>query len=142
MEQEQRLSWSPAPLQSSQRCPQFTLLRWPLQHTWDGKWIFLQNKAGGVSIFLGFFHGASEMESRKYLAGMPGREGRESTRGGLGQGLDLGTGREGNGEEGLPAAAGAAREQEIEEIRGEEGGAKAEGDKSDVAVVGRGHLRL
>lgn len=44
--------------------------------------------------------------------------GRGSRGEGLGKGLDLGTGREGgNGDEGLPAAAGAAGEQEREEIR-------------------------
>lgn len=52
--------------------------------------------------------------------------GRGSRGEGLGKGLDLGTGREGgNGDEGLPAAAGAAGEQEREEIRRKAGGAKA-----------------
>lgn len=64
------------------------------------------------------------MESGTCLAGLPGG-GSGSAEAGLRQGLDLGTGREGNGEKGLPAAAGAAGEQEGEKIRGEEGGAKA-----------------
>lgn len=67
------------------------------------------------------------------------RRGRGSTGGRLGQGLDLGRGREGG--EGLPAAAGAAGEQEREKIRGEEGGAKAEGERMEGAVLGKGDLR-
>lgn len=57
------------------------------------------------------------------MAGMPGREEREHRRGaGKRAGFrNREGGREGNGEEGLPAAAGAAREQEIEERRGRRG---------------------
>jgi len=80
------------------------------------------------------------MESGKCLAGLPGGGGRGSAGGGPGQGLDLGTGREGNGGEGLPAAAGSAGETEREKTT-EEGGAKAERERTSGPVVGKGDLR-
>lgn len=76
------------------------------------------------------------MESRKYLAGMSGREERVSTRGGLGLGLDLGTGREEGKWRGR--AASSCWRCKRTGNRGEEGGAKAEGDKSDVGCGGQG----